>query len=253
MRRFFLSLLFLLPVVANAQEQPDWTGFYAGMGIAATQTSFDEEVEHRRVPVGFGDSPYLEISAPGSSQVGLTGASLLAGYGWQLGRAYLGVEGDIDLSGAVFADQHLFAGNGSRCEPVGVCLIYNRTLRLDVLGRARGLFGVVVDPAVMGFASAGVAWAKAETVANALAMVEGVGVTDTDSASEVLAGLTLGAGVEVKATSNLRVRAEVMIDGFADLPYDLSAEAQYCPGSCNWIRGRNVARRFLRTSQAAWR
>ena len=243
----FAGLLLLLAGSANAQEATpatDWTGFYAGVGLSASQLKIDPNDASPDDDVTiYWNGPVNGYWSVATTELiptlrGSSGGALLAGYGVQQASSYRAVEGELDLGGAVSADTELSypMGQGSlfvdSCAASELCAVTDKALSVDVLGRFRGLAGVVIAPSVMGFAAAGVALARVDASATAQTQTYGVDSLDSANASELIAGLTLGVGVEIKPTENLRLRAETLIDSFS-WSYDLDADVPYhCYAYC---------------------
>jgi outer membrane immunogenic protein len=161
-----LAPLYKAPPAPPAQPF-DWSGFYIGVNGGG----------------GWGHSWWSAnttgINLPGG-QVGGT-----AGYNWQLGRAVLGVEGDLDWS----------SFNGSATSPG--CPAGCSTSD-SWLSTVRGRVGYSFDR-VMPYVTGGLA------VGDIRAAVPGFGGGDTTNA-----GWTLGAGVEFALPGNWSAKAEYL-------------------------------------------
>lgn len=212
------SALCAAAMPATAQDAMDWTGFYAGVGIGGQQTGFVPESTTANITISINTNN--QTAGSGASippwqdltRVTTPAAQLIAGYGAQLGNAYLGVEGELDLLGPV---------SSPTSSPLADCSLYNvcgnllMVDRVDSLGRIRGLFGVVLDPRVMVFAAGGAAFATSSVLVSAHADVDGgTSVDDMMSDSRLMVAPSIGGGVEVKATDNLRLRLEGSMESF---------------------------------------
>lgn len=206
-----------------AQDANDWTGFYAGVGLSASQAQVDPYVSTLGGPVSGVGSPsstrLLTELLPG--QADSVSLSLFTGYGLQLGSAFVGIEGDLDLAPSVSTNGAFVEFGSLTC--TAFCTSSNGSVSFDTLGRLRALVGVVIEPTVMGFVAGGVAIAQADAELSTKVIVPGILDEDAATSSELIGGITLGAGVEIKATGNLRIRAEALIDSFAPWSYDLQS------------------------------
>jgi outer membrane immunogenic protein len=177
---------------AQAQFEPNWSGLYAGLqaGFARGRSSFDGSDLSQ---AGF-TSP-LSISGLGANGAafGLTG-----GFNAQSGALVLGLEGDWTRT--VLRTDTPFAAN---IPPLGAI---TGTLGTDVdwMASLRLRAGVAVGQALLyGTAGLAVARGKGELVIHG-----GTPVTWTDRA--LLAGWTIGAGIEYALTPSWSVKGEVI-------------------------------------------
>lgn len=238
-----MSGLFLLIGSSGvfAQDANDWTGFYAGVGLSASQAQLDPHVSSIdwSTSAWGGGSGIRMLSGVLPVQADSLSLSLVTGYGLQLGSAFVGIEGDLDLAPAV-STKEFFVELGQGC-PDFFCLASDGSAGFDTLGRVRALVGVVIDPAVMGFFAGGVAIGQASAELSTRVIVPGLTDEDAATASDLVAGITLGAGVEIKATDHLRIRAEALVDSYAPWSYDLqslsSATASGKSGSVDYVLG----------------
>lgn len=145
----------------------DWSGFYLGVNGGG----------------GWGDSHWQGIGRADLSG-GMAGGT--AGYNWQLGKAVLGLEGDVDwshLSGTVTSP----LCNGSTC-----------TTSDNWLSTVRGRVGYAFDR-FMPYVTGGLA------VGDIRASVPGL-----PGGSNTNAGWTVGGGVEVALPGNWSAKAEYL-------------------------------------------
>ncbi len=139
------------------------------------------------------------------------------GYNWQIGRAVLGIEGDVG-----FADQTTtLAGSSYPATPFATAIgsptnSFSVKTSWDASIRARG--GYLIDPAVLLYGTAGPSWIHVETTSTcstllaadgACAAAGATGFTPsiiTDSRTRL--GYTVGGGAEAMLGTNWIVRAE---------------------------------------------
>lgn len=147
------------PVYAAA---PIWTGLYAGGTIG----------------YGWSGSDASDLDADGAI------GTIFAGYNWQRGGIVLGVEADIgtgNLSGTVATA----AGSV--------------TIDTNVVGSLRARAGYLVSPALLIYATGGLAWADLDVTVGGLS-----------AGSDVHYGYQIGAGAEMKMSSNVSLRLEYL-------------------------------------------
>ncbi len=207
----------------------NWTGFYAGVGIgysaADIYTFVDTTASWNYSAGNFPGGGSADFAFPALSDASPMSAHVLAGYGVQVGSAYVGLEGDLvwqdPANAPIWFLDDVFGPTGtdtSAClqSQYDVCAIDGGRSTLITLGHARAVVGVVLDPDLMVFAAGGIAVAKAE--AGFFNYIDNGGVTegDFDIPSNLLTGVTLGGGVEFKPTDNLRIRLEGFVDSYPD-------------------------------------
>ncbi len=143
-----------------------WTGFYFGgtLGYASGTTGVD------------GASGNFNFDTDGGM------GTLFAGYNWQTGGTVLGLEGDIGTGNLSGSGRALATALGSD---------------VNVFGSLRGRFGVLLSPALLAYATAGVAWADMDLT------MSGIGTS-----SETFWGYQLGGGAEYMMASNWSLRLE---------------------------------------------
>lgn len=213
-------LLGLGTAAAAAQDGMDWTGFYAGVGIALQRTSTNVTMDHYNADTVLSPDPFPQDVSASSSTIITTFQdvdidayvpSLIAGFGKQLdNKVYLGVEGEYDFGAPV--DFNALSSIDCTSD---LCLSSTNESSLQSLGRLRAIFGVAPDQNYLLFGTAGLVIGKASVGALSIAYVNGTQTDyDDENASDYLIGATFGAGVEFKATQNLRIRLEGAIDTY---------------------------------------
>jgi outer membrane immunogenic protein len=165
------------PVYKAPPAQPyDWTGFYLGIngGYAGARSSWSD-------PAAGADSGRF------TGNGGLLGGQL--GYNWQIDKAVLGVESDIDWANI----------NGSSA-PGGVCATDGGgqcQTKQSWLGTTRARFGYAFDR-FLPYVTGGVAYGN----------IQAVQPTGTSTATD--AGWTAGGGVEYGINKNWSAKAEYL-------------------------------------------
>jgi outer membrane immunogenic protein len=129
-----------------------------------------------------------------------------AGYNWQSQQYVYGIEADISASdiGA--------SGSATACDPMFGCATARASASIDWLATVRGRLGVLVQPNLLLYATAGLGIVHAE--GHASVTVPGAGslrasVSDSDT------GFVYGVGVESKISDTMSVRVEYL--GFGDI------------------------------------
>ncbi len=162
------------PWPASSQYASNWHGLYGG------------------VHLGYGES--------GSADGVLGGAQI--GYNWQgAGQIVWGVEGDISLSDISVEE--------TVCVPLAGCA--NAEASIDWMATLRGRLGILVDPQVLAYATAGVGIVGA----SAEASVPGLTFSDDDTETDFVYGL----GLEGNISPGMSARIEYL--GYADLDIDV--------------------------------
>jgi opacity protein-like surface antigen len=129
-----------------------------------------------------------------------------AGYNWQSRQYVYGIEADI--SGADIGA----SGSASACDPSFGCVTARAEGSIDWLATVRGRFGVLVQPNLLLYGTAGLAIVHAE--AHGSVTIPGQGsvrasISDSDT------GFVYGVGVENKLNDTMSVRVEYL--GFGDI------------------------------------
>jgi len=166
------------PVVYERGYYPSiWQGLYGG------------------VHAGFGWS--------GDADGGVGGAQ--AGYNWQSRQFVYGLEADISASDIGVS------ASASACDPSFGCATAHASASIDWLATIRGRFGVLVQPSLLVYATAGLSVISAE--GHASVVVPGAGSLRA-SVSETDTAFVYGVGVESKISDSMSLRVEYL--GFGD-------------------------------------
>ena len=135
-----------------------------------------------------------------------------AGYNWQSQQFVYGIEADISL-----ADIGV-SGSATACDPTFGCATARASASIDWLATVRGRLGVLVQPGLLLYATAGLGIVSAE--GHASVNVPGAGsvrasVSDSDT------GFVYGVGLESKLSETMSVRVEYLGFGNIDAVGDL--------------------------------
>lgn len=214
---------------------PMWTGFYAGLNAGYNfGTNGNVVSENYATPVPFGPFGTLVEPSPSSmsgsqshSQNGFLGG-LQMGYNYQIGNALVGVETDIQGSGARGSSlirssaatqlgaqgvNFSFASNGATEVNAG----------LDYLGTVRGRFGYLITPTLLIYGTGGFAYGGAYARVNQTAISYGVVTQNVippqyntfvlvagGQRSQLLTGWTAGGGLEWMFMPQWSLKAEAL-------------------------------------------
>ena len=143
-----------------------WTGFYLGGTLGrsfGTGRSGEEP----------GDFTFEQDGAVGT---------LLAGYNWQLGGGVLGLEADIGT------------GNTKSSTATGYGLLQSE---VNAMGSFRARGGILVAPALLVYATAGLAWSNMDLTLNG-----------ADVATDTFWGYQVGGGAELMISHHVGLRLE---------------------------------------------
>lgn len=222
------------PVSEYVQPADNWTGFYVGGQIGGAFGDSGIFTMDRDGDGRYGD--YLPAFDPsvnpaaggfdGSFSDGVTGG-VHAGYDWQVGNVVLG--GLIDLSFTDIGDRQ----SGYSSTPA----FYDINRDLDYLATLRGRLGYAFTPAVMAYATGGLAYGEVDYSfsSDTPAAFSSSGGSDSDF------GYTVGGGVEAKVTQNISFGVEYLYTnlGGNDYTVNLSGPAAFSgPGSAGSTNAR---------------
>jgi outer membrane immunogenic protein len=201
-----------------------WCGWYVGVN-AGYNWSGSNEVSTTSTPVlvpggginvAFSNAlNSLGTFNSGTRQQGFIGGGQV-GYNWQLNSIVAGIETDIQgiaNSGQTRISNGTIAlGFGSGQSVVSTATV---SQSLDYLGTLRGRAGVLITPAVLAYATGGLAYGGVRASTNLTQSLVpnslDVGVWNSvGNLSEVRLGWTAGAGVEWKLWSNWSAKAEYL-------------------------------------------
>jgi outer membrane immunogenic protein len=228
-----LALAALGTTGAHAEDGTNWTGFYAGVYAgyaldpeAAESTSFFAP----NIPTGDGTLYYSESFE--RTRIDGAMAGLAAGYNRQFDNVVFGVEGAIFL-GALGKTQS--SATYQQYEEDGLFSIIDGTTNdeanIDWYSTLTGSFGVAFEQDWMVFLKAGAAVANVSTNSSIRLDADAndpdslpdnlpIGVTTgSNTSSTLVAGATIGFGVEKKLGNNVTVGAEYAYVDFGEVTY----------------------------------
>ena len=221
-----LPTLLFGPVISAQAQEVDWAGFYAGMGVGAgvMSTSFSgiNTLDTGAPTLGDleGQDP-LDIDwdsipdvlthhwVPGDLAV--FSEHLLAGVAMRHGALVFALEADAEFG--------LHLDTRTHCSGEVECIDGGVFTTVSPLGHVRGIVGAVISDNMMGFVSGGLA-----------AAVGGVDVghelhfppqddiqcsVSFEPQRTLMFAPSVGAGIDVKATDRLRIRAEGIVDFYS--------------------------------------
>lgn len=215
MKRLALVVLAALSAALglSANETMDWSGFYAGVGISAGAGA--------AVPDGGRTITTNGVAAsvnptfwPGQS------GFVLAGYAHQFDHIVLGIEGEIDLAGAIeLGIGDPFVSPGSCAVGTTPCTVTSINGSLDPLGHLRVTAGYAVNDTILLFGSAGVAVARASFTGVAGKSSTGMmgQMSNSPPAEDVILGYTVGLGGQLRISAKMSVRGEATFNSYGDL------------------------------------
>jgi opacity protein-like surface antigen len=216
------TLLFGQVISAQAQEV-DWAGFYAGMGVGAgvMSTSFSgiNTLDTGAPTLGDveGQDP-LNIDwdtipdvlthhwVPGDLTV--FSEHILAGVAMRHGALVFGLEADAEFGWQL--------DTRTRCSGEVECIDGGVLTTVSPLGHVRGIVGAVISDNMMGFVSGGLAAAVGGVdVGHELHFPPQDGIqciVRGEPQRTLMFAPSVGAGIDVRATDALRIRAEGIVD-----------------------------------------
>lgn len=233
------------PTPASAPPPPQWSGFYAGLnggyswdGKADVVTSsFPVQTDIDWWLTG----AYTGLPHSGASAVASTGAvdtranGFVAGgqlgYNYLLGRFVAGLEADLQGAGlrgrgSFFGSASASVGNDS---DIALATVESEK-SLDWLGSVRGRVGYLANPALLAYATGGLAYggvsARTAIFAGWTGNILAPALQWTNAAGEAshtLLGWTAGGGLEWAFTPQLSVKGEYLFYDLGDVRYTSSA------------------------------
>jgi outer membrane immunogenic protein len=194
---------------------PTWSGFYLGAGLGGRWT----DAEWTTTALGENETATAPFATSNPAGFDLSGTRISAylGHNWQIGHWVLGVEADLG-----------WGDNGRRrvgipgtLPVIGPGLADTGSVEDQWDTSVRARFGYLATPDLLVYATGGASWTRREVSASCagpLAPVSlcpsvffpGIGVIGnrTESASDILAGWTVGGGLEWKVAPGWMLRGE---------------------------------------------
>ncbi len=204
------------PPVIDPAPAVDWNGFYIGAYGAAGQSDVRARNTLRTAVTAGVPAPYAGLAnlviATTNKSVRSTGFGMFAGYSMASDDALIGFEGDFGWLNAKSNNLAVlapgFATNGVQTATVGPA---SSLTRVETIGSARMRAGVIFG-SIMPYVTGGFAWGHAKLNDTAtVSVAPGVPslYTVTANRSVLMAGYTLGAGLEARF-GNLSLRGEYL-------------------------------------------
>jgi iron complex outermembrane receptor protein len=198
-----------------------WAGPYVGANIGY---SFGKSTTNAVFNDSTTGSALLATGSSDSLNGGIGG--IQGGFNWQWANWVAGIEADVQVSGQ--GATPTYACPGSICNPTiagvdaPVTAIFDQGHRLDAFGTLRGRFGTTITPAVMAYATGGLAVGSIRSTVR----LDGTGfdadgnpglVNHTVSKLTQKAGWTVGAGVEGRLFGNVTGKVEYLYMDFGSV------------------------------------
>jgi len=202
-----------------------WTGFYIGVnagGVFANDNSVDTVTRNVSSIAGLNGDIGAAVAARGTGSVSLSNrgqfiAGGQIGYNWQIGPAWVtGIEADIQGVGRNNSSGTLALAGvvpGAAVTIPSTSTISSSS-NLDYLGTLRGRVGFLVTPAMLAYATGGLAYGRVEA---STTIVERLGLSDTPdpfgtsgNISTTRVGWTAGGGVEWMLGQNWSAKLEYL-------------------------------------------
>ena len=181
----------------------NWSGFYVGgnVGYSWGRASNTETLSD----LGTGAALFTNTSRNDVNGV-IGGAQV--GYNWQSSNWLFGLEADIQGSGEKGSSTIVCVGCGDGPSNI----TSNLTQKLDWFGTVRGRAGVLVTPAVLLYATGGLAYGEVETGGTITGPTLAVPLATValPGASSTRVGWTAGAGVEGRISGNWTAKLEYL-------------------------------------------
>jgi outer membrane immunogenic protein len=158
-----------------------------------------------------------------------------AGYNYQRGAIVTGIESDIQWLGNSDDSKSVSAFTALNGFPESYSGTVTASRSLDYIGTLRARLGLLVNPDTLVYLTGGMAYGDASLKYSVRAQ-ESLGPGDyipliaSNSASSTLVGGTIGAGSEVRVTSNMSIKGEYLF-------YDLGSLTARGPWTQNCVPG----------------
>lgn len=229
-----------MPLKAKASPPPpivSWSGWYVGANVGGNWVG--DPVDVVTTPVSsFGGSPAIitthgaPAAASATGTLGGNRSDLMGGgqvgYNWQSRFWVGGIEADIQgfaRNGSLTGSSVALVGPGSGATGTADNTAFTGSKSLDYLGTVRGRLGFTATPAVLVYATGGLAYGRVSTSAGFSTVnnaYPGIGLSSTwgtgSSTSFTRAGWTVGGGLEWMFAPHWSVKGEYLY-------YDLGSVA----------------------------
>ena len=224
-----------LPAYAT---ESDWSGLYVGGGISMERhrLEFLNAINFLNITNNV-NSETLAVNPANEHEGDSIGGHLLAGYAHQFGRFVVGGEVDVDF-GSSFSRERTIGGpeclttpvfdppvlDGGEFVCVGTRLSFSE---VKTLGHARLKAGFEITPMLMGFVAGGLAVGKSAdqfsasvfgaVASNPSSPLLGAATVTRSGLGKTVYGYSIGGGVEMKASHNIRLRTEYIYDDYGSI------------------------------------
>src|SRR6266852_7442664 len=181
----------------------NWSGFYVGGNVGYSWGSSGNTEAISRLNTGL-----VRFNATSRNDVnGVIGGGQI-GYNWQSSNWLFGLEADIQGSGEKGSSTIVCVGCGDGPSNI----TSNLTQKLDWFGTVRGRAGVLVTPAVLLYATGGLAYGEVETGGSITGptLLVPLATVAFPSTSSTRVGWTAGAGVEGRISGNWTAKLEYL-------------------------------------------
>ncbi len=199
---------------------PAWSGLHLGGALGAVRQ--DAEWTTTGIPF-FGSSfPVFDTTR---ADLDATGAWVggFAGYDWQHGPLVLGIEVD---AGKANANETVIGIPGTSSAQALAGSPDSVVLEADFDASLRLRAGILIDPSLLGYVTAGLAWQQAQTRVSCSTSASWCSVEDAyQSQTHALSGWTAGAGLEAMLADGLFLRGEYRYTDVEDIALTLFPEA----------------------------
>jgi outer membrane immunogenic protein len=208
---FLVSLAFLAQIAsAQAQNQFDWTGFYAGphVGYGSMRAKSTLDYLLNGIPTSLASVGSEEI--PDSYRINSSGfaGGGQAGFNFQSNKLVFGFEADLSfltLNGSSTATGTVTSGS----PPITMGFISSRSQKIQWLGTVRGRVGHTASDSLLLYLTGGLALGGVEDSMR-LSFLSVGGTTYAGSSRSTRTGWTVGGGAEIGNGNNLSTKIEYL-------------------------------------------
>ena len=228
------------------EDEPIWNGFYAGLNSgyasglnshasnngAVGSAALDRQLSGGGIPVNLAPATAAAINGQSNSPPGGFIGGAQAGYNLQLNRGLVGIEGDLDGSGA--RGRNGYASDtgflfGSTDVPFNLATRVENSMALDWLGTVRGRLGLFLQPTLLAYATGGLAYGETSSstfvdqqwsgpLASPAQNLKTSGSAIT--VNRLMAGWAAGGGLEWMFAPNMSFRAEYLFYDLGSVKYE---------------------------------